>query len=447
MPRAGGDYIFISRVLHPALGFAANFSFVMWLVVYIAVYGNWIATIGFAGFCGSMAVVTGDSAWTHAATTVSKEWFAVLTGTIFIFGIGGLIVSGVRPAMRVLVAMFYLAFGGLAITVISLLLTTRADFVHGLARLGTSYSRVISTAAAQGYTGEATNLHSTLLAVGVVALSLFFVMFTTYTGGEVQKVKRSVPFAMFGALLALGLAMVILAWLAGRDWGRSFIGASQTVASSKVYTLPASPSYSFFVTISAPNFITALGTLLLFVACSVANMIFLWLAISRVVFAYAFDRVIPQGLAEVNSRTGSPLRACVVVCVFAEVALLAYTVGNFTTFLVGSTLGLIATLFVVSIAAVAFPYRLKTVAERSPLNPRWMGVSAISIVGALSTVILGIIIYGFLTDSVYGANSTEAIAYFIGFVVAGLLLYLIGAGVRRAQGISIAAAFRELPPE
>jgi amino acid transporter len=331
--------------------------------------------------------------------------------------------------------------------VISLLVTSRADFVHGLGKLGMSYSRVLSAAAAKGYTAEATSLHSTLLAVGVVALSLFFVMFTTYTGGEVQKVRRSVPFAMFGALTALGLSMILLAWLAGRDWGRAFMGASQTVASSKVYTLPAAPSYSLFVTISAPNIVTALGTLLLFVACSIANMIFLWLSISRVVFAYAFDRIIPEGLAKVDRRTHSPLRACAVVCLFAEAALLVYTVGNFTTFLVGSTLGLSVTLFVVSIAAVVFPFRLRDVAERSPLNLKLLGVPVVAIVGATSTVLLGIIIYEFLTDSVYGANSSEAIAYFVAFVVAGFLLYFIGAGVRRAQGMSIGAAFRELPPE
>ena len=47
MPRTGGDYVFNSRSLHPAVGFAGNFSYCVWLAVIYGVYTTYLATYGF----------------------------------------------------------------------------------------------------------------------------------------------------------------------------------------------------------------------------------------------------------------------------------------------------------------------------------------------------------------------------------------------------------------
>ena len=46
MPRSGGDYVFISRTLHPSIGLAANMSATAWNLIILGVYANWVATIG-----------------------------------------------------------------------------------------------------------------------------------------------------------------------------------------------------------------------------------------------------------------------------------------------------------------------------------------------------------------------------------------------------------------
>ena len=81
------------------------------------------------------------------------------------------------------------------------------------------------------------------------------------------------------------------------------------------------------------------------------------------------------------------------------------------------------------------------------MKPRVLGIPVISIAGVVTFVLFGILIYGFLENSVFGANSTKDLFFFGGLWVVGLIGYGIARWVRHSQGVPLEAAFKELPRE
>ena len=55
-PRSGGEYVFISRIIHPAVGFTASFSFTFWQIFYYGINGAFLAIYALSPFCGVLGV-------------------------------------------------------------------------------------------------------------------------------------------------------------------------------------------------------------------------------------------------------------------------------------------------------------------------------------------------------------------------------------------------------
>src|SRR5919201_2323906 len=51
MPRSGGDYVYISRTLHPFLGFLSSWNWVVWLVKSTGIPAAYLAQYALSGLC------------------------------------------------------------------------------------------------------------------------------------------------------------------------------------------------------------------------------------------------------------------------------------------------------------------------------------------------------------------------------------------------------------
>jgi amino acid transporter len=173
------------------------------------------------------------------------------------------------------------------------------------------------------------------------------------------------------------------------------------------------------------------------------------LLVSRSLFAWSFDGLLPAKVSDVNPRTHSPVFAVAIISVLSAASVVIVGLHPSLTFVVG-LLGLTITYLLVSIAGIAFPFRQKDVFEASPFNGRIRGFPTMSLVAILSLVGMGVILTTLLLAE-YSGTSWEYNRYrvilCIAIVVLAAPLYYVIRAIRKSQGINIDLAYQEIPPE
>lgn len=451
MPRSGGDYVYISRTLHPAIGFAANFSFFGWNCIWIGVYANWAITVGVKGAFASLAIATGSEGWTDAADWVGGKWATFALASVALVAVTVVCAMGLRTALRVQKYLFAVALLGVLAATFTVLFTSRSRFMEGLADQGTSYGGIIAAAREAGFETPSswTQVGPTILAVGLVSLLTLFVMYSAYYAGELKETRRSVPVSMYGALLTVVGAFALMAIAATSTWGHELIGSINLLWNDAPddYPLSSGPDYNYLEAVGNSSLLLTALIGIGFIVYPCASLIANFVVNSRCMFAWAFDRLLPQNAAYVSSRTHSPVVAIVTVAVLGEISLAVYTLEGSVKFLGGTTMGYIATFATTALAAVVFPFARRALYEDSPVRPTVLGMPLISVAGAVTLAMFAVMIYGFLTNDLFGANVTEGLVFFVGLWVVGLLGFAVARAVRSRQGLPMDVALKELPPE
>jgi basic amino acid/polyamine antiporter, APA family len=174
--------------------------------------------------------------------------------------------------------------------------------------------------------------------------------------------------------------------------------------------------------------------------------------LSRNLFAWSFDRVAPATFADINPRTRTPIYAVAVMTVIAVIYayIFIYATGILSGLFNYGTAGEFTVFAIVSLAAIAYPYRKKDVFNNSDATARMKigGVPLVTILGAISFVICLVTIYAILLPQIGGASFFSDFFYGIVFTfLIGAVIYFIAWGARRSQGIDLSLLQREIPPE
>jgi basic amino acid/polyamine antiporter, APA family len=459
MPRAGGDYIWISRVLGGGIGFvlaACGWWFILWH--WVPIYANILNVEVFV----PLGAIVGADGW----VSFFSEPKGLFTASIIVALLASLVISlGMRTYARIQKFCFFGGLVGLAFMFILLLINSKADFISALNTqssevLGTTGDAYQGTVEAGALGTEASSSVGDFGAVkGVFLLIPFILFFNLWSNwgatlyGEVRGASdfRKNIYAMGGALIVTTILAVIMFLLIAKTFGWDFYNASNNgywSGEGPLGVFPYPGLLAAFLMDGAFWQFLLVGLLALWFFGWVGTV---FLSSTRVVFATAFDRVLPEAAAKVSSN-GVPYVALALMLIPSLPIAYFYAYDEeFFSWTLAATFVIAVTFAGSAIAAAVLPWRRREIYNASPIaRYNVAGIPLITIAAAGFLVILGFAIYEWSTNAVYGIDWTNfRSSFYYMFALYGLALaiYVVSRLVRRSQGIDMSMVHREIPVE
>lgn len=466
MPRSGGDYVYVSRILGPQWGMMSSLNNTIWWILYGGVPSAFFAYYGLTPLLRGVGVLTNNATLIQYGNDLSTPTGAFIIGTLLIIVLVVIFATGLNFYFKIQNVLFVIAMIGLAVTIGILATSSHADFVaafnHYIGRStghANAYRAVAKAASSAGFKTAPFSLYWTLIPITWIYLELVFNQSSAYIGGEVRQPRRVQLWSMpVAAVVSTGIAMII-AWQVARVVGSSFLGGL-SFTNGATLGFGSTPVYTELVGYASGNVVLGIIVTFTFLFWSYSWLPGQILNASRNLLAYGIDGVMPAWLGRVSQKRHTPINALVVMGIGSIAALWLYTrpTGPFKT--LTGIFGFVLSFMMVSLAAMLFPYRQREAWEASPVNWRWGRIPVISAVGALSLVACAFMAWDFLKDPLSGLSvlphhtgglfGHQAFAMFILNIiiwVSGWIVYQIAKVIRARQGVDLDSTYRELPVE
>lgn len=496
MPRAGGDYVWMTRVFNSPVGFvlaAIGWWFVLW---------QWIPIYADMGVQTTVKPILRILDLNAAADWLGTD-NGVFAASLVVIVIASILVAlGMKAYARFQKWAMYIGLAGCAVAGILLLATsadsykekfnTAADKYYGekgtldltkyeaddagvflyddagalIPVEGETYTDAFQATEAIGKgTAMPTSMFSGGLSWATWTLIPFMVFWMLWVNwgatlyGEVRGAKdfRKNVYQMLGGLW--GPTMIALAFLGLMAWR---VGYQTWMGSMSSFWWGISPLGGDYMSPTAMiAWIVDNAAVQILLIAVLSLLLFGWygtvfLSSTRMVFAAAFDRILPEGAARVTSG-GVPVIALLLLTIpsILTSALYAYTPINdefgvtwFKMLTYDATV-VIAIMFLgTGIAFTILPWRSKALFEASSL-PKWKvaGIPVVSLFGAGYVAFLGFNLYLWFKDAVYGVNNRTSLYYMGALYLLAIAIWVIAYFVRRRQGMALETVAKEIPVE
>ena len=196
--------------------------------------------------------------------------------------------------------------------------------------------------------------------LGIIPIIWLIAWASTYLGGEVRTpTKTQLRATVGGMLLYAGIALVLFFAISGPvtvQFNQALTWLSYNPPPDT--TVEAYPVFMLYAGVLIDNLLVFLA-----VGAGLVLWSYFWLPsamliATRAMFAWSFDRLVPEKLSEVHPKYNSPWVAVIVVAVIAEAFLFLYHIGVFK--FLTPALAYYFVFWLVSLCGVVFPFLART---------------------------------------------------------------------------------------
>lgn len=448
MPRSGGLYIAVSRVLGPTLGYLSAWLLFVGYGISSGVLSYIVVGLIGSGF-STAGLVSGLAGLARVGSLMQTQLWQTIGGVLCVSLFWWIAYKGIRKMKSIMRAIFFIPLAATIIAVVWFLFSggyesVAASFDHTWG-VG-AFVAIQSRAAALGWSTPSFSLSSTVNALIVVIWAYTSITIINYAGGEIKTPKTSMVRGFMIGTVFVGIFYMVIVFSVYRAFG-SFIGSYDFLYDNHPDVLRTimgglvQPSIPFYFMSLAGN---------VWFGLAVAVSIALWfansilpgfLANSRLAFALSMDKSFPPALSAVNRRTGSPTNAVHLNAVFCLLGVVMMTL-SVNVILSVLTLTVFFIFWPFGLSAMLLPYHRPEIYERSPVKWEVGGVPVMSILGAF-TFAAG---WFFVFLSFRNFSPTIMLSL-VALMLVGLVLYLRQQSRNRADGVDVSKIYSQVPPE
>jgi len=283
---------------------------------------------------------------------------------------------------------------------------------------------------------------------------MFFILWPNWGAtlyGEIRGANdfRRVLGGMFGGLWITVILTVGFLLLIAKTFGWAFYQDSNQLNFLAKGILPVWPYPILFVSWLVHN--TAFQVILILV---MSLWFFGWvgtlfLSSTRVIFAAAFDRVLPDRAAEVSERRREPVYSLLLMLLPAVglAALYSYNT-DFHTYTLDATLVIAVTYLFSAIAVVILPLRKPDLWFASPASKvKLFGVPIVPVAGVITIALLVYCLIEWLSNDLYFVNNVSSLVYMGANYALAIVIFVGARIIRNRQGIDLSLINKEIPVE
>ncbi|HEY2311967.1 MAG TPA: APC family permease [Streptosporangiaceae bacterium] len=455
IPRAGGDYVWQTRILGSGIGFvmaATGWWFILWL--WAPIYGNILSVQLFQPLWATLGSPSG-AAWFGSKNGI----FVVCLITIAIAG--GLVSLGMAGYARIQKWCFAGGLVAFAVVVALLLFHSHSSFVSSFNYEGqklfgvhNAYAATNAAAAKAGYSTYNMGFGPIGPTMLLVPAMMFFILWPNWGStlyGEIRGASdfKRVFTGMFSGLWITVILTLVFLLLVAKTIGWDFYQNLNSLDYNLTPQFGIWPYPFMFAGWLVHN--TAFQVVLIL---ALSLWFFGWvgtlfLSSTRVIFAAAFDRVLPDRAAEVSEKRKVPMYSLVLMLFPAALlsAVYAYS-GSFRNYFLDATLVIAVTYLFSAIAVVILPWRRPELWAASPASRfKFLGVPIVLASGWVTIALLVFCLYEWFSNSLYFVNNKSSLVFMGAMYVLAIIVYVFARLIRKRQGIDLGLINKEIPVE